>query len=126
MPSYTIEGGYKKLVLDDSSKVDVVAPLSLDEGQYVRLIPAQLTVLNNIKTGVDNLNAAAGANDAQAVLGAPDLVTTFTYSDPGGATQRIATAVYSSASVGHTVTDTYAYAGTTPNFYLTSITRVTT
>ena len=126
MASYTVEGGYKKLVLDDNSKVDVVAPLSLDDGQYVQLIPAQLTVLNNIKTGVDNLVTASGANDAQAVLGAPDLVTNFTYSDAGTATQRIATAVYSSASVGHTVTDTYTYGGTTPNFYLNTITRVTT
>jgi hypothetical protein len=125
MATYTVENGYKKLVLDDASKVDVVAPLSLDEGQFVRLIPAQLTVLNNIKTGVDTLNAATGANDAQLVLNAEDLAIAYTYNDPGTANQRIATVVYTSTSAGHTVTDTYAYAGSAPNYYLTSITRVT-
>lgn len=126
MASYTIENGYKKLVLDDNSKVDVIAPLSLDEGQFVRLIPAQATILGDIETAVDNLSSALGSNNAQAVLNAPDLVTAYTYADPGTANQRITQVVYESASVDYRVTDVFAYSGSAPNFYLTTVTRTTT
>lgn len=126
MASYTIENGYKKLVLDDSSKVDVVAPLSLDEGQFVRLIPSQLTVLNNIKTGVDSLVTSSGANNAQAVLNAPDLVTAYTYADAGTVNQRITQVVYESVLADYRVTDSFTYGGSAPNFFLTTVTRTTT
>jgi hypothetical protein len=123
--SYTIENGFKKLVLDDGSKVDVIAPLSLDEGQFVRLIASQMSTITSINTGLSNLNTTLGANNAQAVLNAPDLAIAYTYFDQGTANQRINTATYTSASVGYRVVDTYVYGGTVPNFYVVSTSRVT-
>jgi hypothetical protein len=123
MASYTVEGGYKVLVLDDDSKVAVTAPLSLDEGSYVRLIESQRLLLVGIKNSVDALIAAQGATTAQAVLAANDLVQTFTYLDAGTANQRIATLTQSSVSVDYAILDTYAYAGSVGTYYLTSITR---
>lgn len=60
--------------------------------------------------------------DLENIKVAPDCVMTFTYLDAGGADERVQTIVYSSASLGKTRTETYVYAGTTPNFRISTIT----
>jgi len=126
MASYTIENGFKILVLDDSSKVAVMAPLSLDEGSAVRLVEAQRLLLVDIKNSVDALTAAQGATNAQAVLSADDVQQAFTYLDPGTSNQRVATITYSSVSADYSVLDTYTYAGSVGAYYLTTIVRSVT
>jgi hypothetical protein len=121
--TFTVEDGYKILILDDSSKVPVTAPLSLDEGSYVRLIESQRLLLVDIKNSVDALTAAQGATNAQAVLSADDLEQAFTYLDPGTANQRVATVTYTSDDVGYEVLDSYTYAGSVGSYYLTAIAR---
>lgn len=123
MATYTVENGFKILVLDDASKVSVYAPLSLDEGSYVRLVESQRLLLVGIKNSVDALTAAQGATTAQAVLAANDLAQLFSYLDGGTANQRIATQTFTSTSVGASVLDTYSYAGSIGAYYLTAIAR---
>jgi hypothetical protein len=126
MANYTVEDGRKVLVLEDDSKVPVFAPLSLDEGAYVRLVESQRLLLVEIKNSVDALTAAQGATTAQAVLAANDLTQSFTYLDAGSANQRIATQTFSSVSIGFSVLDNYSYAGSVGAYYLTSVTRTVT
>lgn len=126
MATYTIENGYKILVLDDASKVAVTASLSLDEGSAVRLIESQRLLLIDIKNSVDALTAAQGATNAQSVLSSDDLEQAFTYLDAGTANQRIATVTYTSDDAGLEVLDTYTYAGSSGAYYLTTIIRSVT
>lgn len=123
MANYTVENGFKVLVLDDASKVQVTAPLSLDEGSQVRLVESQRLLLVDLKNALDALTAAQGATSAQAVLAADDLSQAYTYLDAGTANQRVATVTSSSADVGYQVLDTYAYAGSVGAYYLTTISR---
>lgn len=53
---------------------------------------------------------------------ANDLVKTFTYLDAGLADERVSTIVYSSIALALTVTKTFVYAGSTPNFRVSTIT----
>lgn len=123
MANYSVEDGRKLLILEDDSKVPVYAPLSLDEGSYVRLVESQRLLLVDIKNSVDALTAAQGATTAQAVLAANDLTQVFTYLDAGTSNQRIATQTFSSISVGSSVLDTYSYAGSVGAYYLVNIAR---
>lgn len=122
MASYTIENGRKILVLDDTSKVDVVAPLNLEDGQWVRLIPAQFAKLTEVADNTADVAALLAAATAR-LLAASDLLQTYNYLDPGTANQRVSTVVYSSSSLSLTMTETYAYAGSPGSYYLTTITR---
>lgn len=123
MANYTVEEGRKLLILDDDSKVPVIAPLSLDEGLYVRLVDSQRLLLVSIQVAVEGLSAALGDSVVSAVLNAPDLIETYTYLDPGTVNQRIATATYTSAAAGASVLETFNYAGSIGAYYLTSKTR---
>lgn len=123
MANYTVEEGRKLLVLGDLSKVPVMAPLSLDEGLYVRLVESQRLLLVSILTAVEGLSAALGDSVVSAVLNARDLTETYTYLDAGTANQRIATATYASILVGASVLETFNYAGSIGAYYLTSKTR---
>ncbi len=46
----------------------------------------------------------------------------FTYLDAGGADERVSTIVYSSVTLGLSVTQTFTYAGSSPNYRIDSIT----
>jgi hypothetical protein len=60
---------------------------------------------------------------ADAVDSAPDKVTTITYLDAGTCNERINTVVTSSASLGLSYTDTYAYQLTNGEYQLTGVAR---
>lgn len=121
--SFTIDNGFKTLVLDDGAKVPVTAPLSLDDGSYVRLVEPQRLLLADIKESIDALVAAQGATTAQQVLNASDLRQTFTYLDAGTVNQRVATITYASEDAGYAVLDTYSYGGSTGAYFLNTIIR---
>lgn len=53
---------------------------------------------------------------------ADDLVKTFSYLDAGLSDERVSTIVYSSVLLSLSVTDTFAYAGSSPNFRISTIT----
>jgi hypothetical protein len=126
MSNYTIEGGLKLLVLDDDSRVPVYAPLSLDEGSYVRLVESQRLLLVAILEAVEALQSDLGDSVVNTVLSAADLVESYTYLDAGTANQRIATATYASTTADSTVLETFNYAGSIGAYYLTSKTRSVT
>ena len=53
---------------------------------------------------------------------ANDLVKTFTYLDAGAADERVSTIVYSSVSLGLSVTETFVYAGSAGSYRVSTIT----
>jgi hypothetical protein len=53
---------------------------------------------------------------------ANDLVQTFNYADAGTADERVTSIVYSSVLLGLTVTETFAYAGGTGTYRVSTIT----
>ena len=53
---------------------------------------------------------------------ANDLVKTYTYLDAGTSDQRISTVVYSSTALGLAATETFAYAGSSGSYRISSIT----
>ena len=54
---------------------------------------------------------------------ANDLVQYFTYLDPSSSTdRRVSTITYSSAKLGITVVETFTYAGSAGDYYVTQIT----
>lgn len=124
MASYSVENGKKILILDDASKVDVFAPLGLDNGFPSALIEPQRQLLVDIKESVDALSQALGASAVNLLDQAEDLVQSFTYLDAGTLNQRISTATYSSNALDVSRVDTYVYAGTIGNYRLQTITRV--
>jgi hypothetical protein len=58
----------------------------------------------------------------QLINQANDLVKTYTYLDAGTADQRISTVVYSSVALGISATETFAYAGSSGSYRVSSIT----
>jgi hypothetical protein len=122
MATYIIEDGVKLFQLDDGSKVPVMAPLSLDQGSSVKLIPSQEAYLSGIEAGLDSLNAVQ-AGDVQTLLNAPDLVQTYTWLDAGTVNQRINTITHASSLFGKTMTETYTYSGSPGAYVLSTITR---
>ncbi|HRZ18520.1 MAG TPA: hypothetical protein P5136_00445 [Methanofastidiosum sp.] len=55
------------------------------------------------------------------VQSAPDYTQTFTYLDAGTVNERINTIVHSSAILGKSMTETFIYAGTAPNYRVVTI-----
>jgi hypothetical protein len=66
--------------------------------------------------------AANSSKYNQLINQANDLVKTYTYLDAGTSDQRISTVVYSSVALGISATETFAYAGSTGSYRVSSIT----
>jgi hypothetical protein len=68
----------------------------------------------------------AGAIDRrdniEKIKSARDYVRTFTFLDAGLSTERISTIVHSSTTLGDSITETFVWAGVSPNFYVSTIT----
>jgi len=86
--------------------------------------PDSLSWIAQTSDASGEIDVAGLSTNVSRVMTAVDKVRTFTWSDFGAATQRIATIVYSSASVGKTVTDTFAYTLVSAAYRLDTITRV--
>jgi hypothetical protein len=54
---------------------------------------------------------------------APDLNTSFAYSDLGTSEERVASISYSSSAWGISLTDTFLYGGSSGSYYVTGISR---
>ena len=121
--TYIVENGEKRLLLPDGSKCDVVAPLSLEEGAATRLIEPQRALLENLDTNMATLLTVAGGSIPAQVDAAAELAVGYTYLDAGTIDQRMATATYTSASVGASYRDTFSYSGSAGGYYLTGTTR---
>ncbi len=59
------------------------------------------------------------ANDAESVRNAPDAQQSITYLDAGTADQRIQKITTVSATLGKTLIETFTYAGSAGNYYMT-------
>ena len=70
----------------------------------------------------DNIKKIIGGNIQRLKSEANDLVKTFTYLDAGAADERVSTIVYSSASLGLSVTETFVYAGSAGSYRVSTIT----
>lgn len=122
MGQYISQSGIKRFQFDDQTICDVVVPLKLDNGQNVALIAVQAAKLDSILAELQTLNATSSSN-LDRVQSANDYTVNYTYLDAGTADERINTVVHASVSLSLTVTDTYAYAGSSGSYRLTSITR---
>ena len=121
--TYIVENGYQKLQLSNGALVDVMAPLSLEEGAATRLIEVQRLLLQNCSDKLTLLVDVAGGSTSAQILAANDLNTAYTYLDAGTIDQRIATITYSSTSVGASFRETYSYAGSSGGYYVTGVVR---
>lgn len=67
------------------------------------------TKLDTLHTDLSTMNSSVAGTTKEQVLAANDAVATFTWSDFGLSTQRLASIDYDSATVGYTATKTFAY-----------------
>ncbi len=72
------------------------------------------------------LASTSQSTTSEQVIDADDTVQTYTWLDFGTTTERLSTLVYTSATVGSTVTDTFAYTLVGSSYRLDTITRVVT
>ncbi len=86
-----------------------------------QLLNKQNQLLDNIKANTGGSTTAP--SDYQKLLsGANDLVQTYTWLDGGTDDQRISTIVYSSISLGLTVTETFTYNGGAGTYHVATST----
>lgn len=60
------------------------------------------------------------------VLAADDLSVSYSYSDEGTADERVSAVIYTSASLGKVVTDSFSYAGSSGSYRVTGKSREAT
>lgn len=77
----------------------------LDPSTVLNLILTELQKKSNFKKITEEAN---------------DAIETYTFFDPGTSDERPNTIVYSSVALGLTVTETYVWAGSSPNFYIST------
>lgn len=86
-----------------------------------QLLNKQNQLLDNIKANTGGTTTAP--SDYQKLLNsANDLVQTYTWLEGGTDNQRISTIVYSSASLGLTVTETFTYNGGSGTYHVATST----
>jgi len=71
---------------------------------------------------ISGISTSSSSSYSELLESANDLVKTYTYLDAGTADQRISTVVYSSVALGLTATETFAYAGSSGSYRVSSIT----
>jgi hypothetical protein len=77
---------------------------------------------NKLNCIESKLCASTGSNLEKLQTQANDLVKTFTYLDAGDpVNRRVASIKYTSASLGMTITETFTYAGSAGDYYITQI-----
>ena len=86
-------------------------------------IEAKLCVINDtLKGGISTNSNLVKSKLVRLETEADDLIKTFVFLDPGAADERVSTITYTSAELSLSVTKTFVYAGSSPNFRILTIT----
>lgn len=105
----------------DGSTHTEIGPLEyLDASAVLNLILSDLQLKADL---TETQPVSLVSSDKKKMLDeADDLVKTFAYLDAGTDDERVSTIIYTSATLSLTATETFVYAGSTPNFRIATIT----
>ena len=69
-----------------------------------------------------SINVSLVSSNLEKIKNSNDKVETYTFLGAGTSDERVSTIVYTSATLGLTVTETYVWAGVAGAYYLSTIT----